>query len=373
MPFIRHKTKFYLKKGLKTKNKTFYKDPLFCLGVCSFVFLFGIVIFCPKLIIRSFPIGDFSFLTIQASVESSVQNLFVEPVKNTQKDSSEIVFLQENSAIGAIPPVIIIPKTLGSLVNYDESFLESEDENKKSIIEYIVEEDDTLSSIAKKFDISTNTILWANNLNQGSVIKPGQKLIILPVSGVLYYVKSDDTLSEIAKKYKGDVGEIISFNELSGEEIFIGDILIIPNGQIPAPSKTYAQPQAPQIPITSSSFIYPTEGKISQGLHFSNAIDIANQCGTLVVAAAGGTVLRTSWNSVGGNYITISHPNGTVTYYGHLSAFLVKPNDLVTASQAIGRIGRTGRATGCHLHFEVRGARNFLSDYPLGSEIKWKK
>ncbi len=372
MPFIRHKTKSYLKKGLRVRNKGFLKDPLIYLGFSSFIFLFGIIIFCPKLTIKSLSVWDFSFLMQKTSAESSSQDLFVEPVKNTQKDSSEIVFLQQNSMVGIIPPVMIVSKTLGVVTDSDE-FIGSETEDRKSITEYIVEPKDSLSSIAAKFNISANTILWANSLNKGSVIKPGQKLIILPVSGVLYNVKKEDTLSEIAKTYKANINEIITFNELSGGDIFVGDILIIPNGEMPSPQKKYVSPQPSQIPVGSTYFMYPAEGKISQGLHFSNAIDIANQCGSLVVAAAGGTVLRTSWNSIGGNYITISHPNGTVTYYGHLSSFLVKSGESVTTGQPIGGIGKTGRATGCHLHFEVRGAKNFLSDYLVGSEIKWKK
>lgn len=366
MPFIRQRAKFYLRKGLKAKNKTFYKDPLFCLGICSFIFLFGIIVFCPKLTIKSLSVWDFSFLTVKTSAESSAQNLFVEPVKNTQKDSLEIVFLQQNSAVGIIPPVIVIPKTLGIIFNESESFIESEVENRKSIIEYIVKPDDTLSSIAAKFDISTNTILWANNLSKSSAIKPGQKLIILPVSGVLYHAKKGDTLSEIAKKYKGEVSEIIAFNELSGESIFVGDILLIPNGQVPVSTKTKIVVQ-PQIPIGSSYFIYPTSShKISQGLHWYNAVDFDGECGDPIYAAAGGTVQRVQygWNGGGGNYITILHPNGVVTYYGHISSSLVKLGQEVSQGDRIALMGGkpgtsgAGRTTGCHVHFDVRGGKN---------------
>ena len=131
--------------------------------------------------------------------------------------------------------------------------------------------------------------------------------------------------------------------------------------------------QTPLIPIADSYFIYPCEGIISQGLHPLNAIDIANECGSLVVAPAGGTVLRvkSGWNMGAGNYLTISHPNGVVTVYYHLSIIKVESGQLVNAGDIIGFMGNTGRATGCHLHFEVRNAQNFLSKYSLGTLLKW--
>ncbi|HOK00645.1 MAG TPA: LysM peptidoglycan-binding domain-containing protein [Candidatus Pacearchaeota archaeon] len=232
-------------------------------------------------------------------------------------------------------------------------------------MEYSVKEGDTFTSISQKFNISIDTILWANNLNKNSKLKEGQTLIILPVSGVLYYVKKGDTLNEIAKKYSGDIQEIISFNNLESEDIYIGDILIIPNGKIPTPVKTnkqYVQSSTViynKIPVGSSYFICPTSScKISQYLHWHNAIDFSEKCGNYVLASAGGTVLRRGWDNTGGNYITILHPNDVVTYYGHLSSFLVKPGDSVSQGTPIGSIGRTGVATGCHVHFEVRGANN---------------
>jgi murein DD-endopeptidase MepM/ murein hydrolase activator NlpD len=113
---------------------------------------------------------------------------------------------------------------------------------------------------------------------------------------------------------------------------------------------------------------------ISQGLHWHNAIDISNPCGTLIFAAAQGTVQRVAygWNSGYGNYLTILHPNGVVTLYAHLSAISVSSGTNVSQGTIIGRIGNTGRtvgASGCHLHFEVRGAKNPFSGYGIGSRI----
>ena len=100
-----------------------------------------------------------------------------------------------------------------------------------SISLYAVRPGDTLSSIARIFRVSVNTIRWANNLTRSTLISPGQVLVILPVSGVQYTVKKGDTLKSIAKKFGGDAEEILSFNGLGSEDVLEeGFAVIIPNG-----------------------------------------------------------------------------------------------------------------------------------------------
>lgn len=261
--------------------------------------------------------------------------------------------------MASVPPIMITPQVLSQIIN------ENEPENRKEIIEYTVQTGDTLSSIAENFGISFNTLLWANDLNKSSVIKPGQRLIILPVSGVIHHVKKGDTISEVAKTYKANLKDIIAFNELSSEgEIFIGDILIISDGVMPPPSQT---PAPVLVPLASSYFICPLSScRLTQGLHWYNAVDFAGNCGNSVYAVAGGTVLRTKygWNGGAGNYLTILHPNGVVTFYGHLLNILVNSGDQVYQGQIIALVGGqpgtpgAGKSTGCHLHFGVQGAKN---------------
>jgi murein DD-endopeptidase MepM/ murein hydrolase activator NlpD len=267
----------------------------------------------------------------------------------TWQNLPEFIFVENNSLKFSLPPTFVSGKVLGTIV---------ETEQRKEIQEYIVEEGDTLFSISKKFGISLETILWANNLDKNSVIKPGQKLIILPVDGVLHEVKAGDTLSEIAKKYQAKIEDIISFNELENEnDIYIGDILIIPGGKMPSPKPA---PQ-PLTPLAQGYFICPVAGgcRISQGLHWYNAVDFSNgKCGEPILAAAGGTVLKAGWQKKAGNYVKILHPNGVVTMYGHLQTIFVSPGEQVFQGQIIGTMGATGKATGCHLHFDVFGAKN---------------
>jgi len=176
----------------------------------------------------------------------------------------------------------------------------------------------------------------------------------------LHEVKSGDTLSEIAKKYQAKIEDIISFNELENEnDIYIGDILIIPGGKMPSPKPTSQL----LTPLAQNYFICPVAGgcRITQGLHFYNAVDFSNgRCGEPILAAAGGIVqkARSGWNGGAGNVVTILHPNGVVTIYGHLQAIFISPGEEVSQGGIIGTMGKTGRATGCHLHFGVYGARN---------------
>lgn len=103
---------------------------------------------------------------------------------------------------------------------------------------------------------------------------------------------------------------------------------------------------------------WPKSGKItspygtrSRGFH--SGIDISAKTGDPVYAAAGGTVVLSSWYYGYGNCIVIDHGNGMKTRYAHLSGYDCKVGDTVTRGQQVGRAGNTGNSTGPHLHFEV--------------------
>lgn len=229
---------------------------------------------------------------------------------------------------------------------------------------YVVREGDTLSQIAEMFDVSVNTIIWANDL-EGASAKPGQTLVILPMSGVRHVVKSGDTLASLAKKYNAEEGEIRRFNNLSRkDELSVGQILDIPGGEIVVEKKVATTKSTKTSAGSTSSagwLIKPVQGAVrTQGIHGYNGVDLAAPIGTNILAAAGGQVIiaANGWNGGYGNYIVLKHPNGTQTVYGHLSGILVSPGQSVAQGQVIGFLGNTGRSTGPHLHFEVRGATN---------------
>lgn len=257
-----------------------------------------------------------------------------------------------------------------SLSNADGS--DAEDGGQQvtgEISTYVVAEGDTLSGIAKRFHISSNTILWANNIKNPNQIRPGMELVILPMTGVLHKVQKGDTISAIAKKYKGDEDEILSFNMLEDGILVEGSQIMIPGGSVSevvikksASSKKKSSSGVVSSGSGSSGFVNPAPGaRKSQGIHGYNAVDLAAPEGTPIRAASGGKVivsLASGYNGGYGQYVVIRHSNGVQTLYAHLSQNEVSVGESVEAGQIIGRMGNTGRSTGPHLHFEVRGAVN---------------
>lgn len=109
---------------------------------------------------------------------------------------------------------------------------------------YEVKSGDTVGTIAKDFKITVNTILWANDLDDPDLIQPGDKIFILPITGVQHVVKSGDNLDKIAKKYSADKDRIIAFNDLPADETLKeGQELLIPDGKIETPKSVEVLPQ----------------------------------------------------------------------------------------------------------------------------------
>jgi len=244
-----------------------------------------------------------------------------------------------------------------------ESFVELGKSGTGQISVYVVRKGDTLSEIAEMFGVSTNTIVWANDIKRG-VIKEGQELVILPISGVRHVVKKGDTLKSLATKYKADLGDILSYNGLSADaKINAGDIVIIPDGVISATQTSLARTSGSQTyPAYSGFYLRPiVGGRKTQGIHGNNGIDLAAPTGTSILASADGKIIVSragGYNGGYGIYVVISHANGTQTLYAHMSKNNVSVGQNVIQGQVIGAVGSTGKSTGPHLHFEVRGAKN---------------
>ena len=259
-----------------------------------------------------------------------------------------------------IAPGATLPSIAGSTV-------------RTEIVYHEVKPGETIGEIAEKYGISVVSILWANDLSVRSYIRPGDKLKILPVTGLSYVIKSGDTISKIAKTYDADAEEIIKFNKLqaNGADIKIGEELIIPNGVKPQPVYTYTPPTqkytqlsnvaAPPPSVAApagSGYLWPTSVRyISQYYGWRHTgLDIAGPVGTPLYASKSGTVIKSQcgWNGGYGCYIIIDHGGGVQTLYGHASKLYVSYGEQVTQGQTIAAMGSTGRSTGPHIHFEVR-------------------
>ena len=246
---------------------------------------------------------------------------------------------------------------------------------------YVVREGDTLTGVAQLFSVTPSTILWANDLPRGAALKPGQKLTILPVTGVIHTVKKGDTLASIAKTRGGNAAEIGSYNGVDDSTLAVGVEIIIPNGEVaPAPVLKVAAKISTKGKVTESIkgksspapagstsqvgyYIAPLGSYVkTQGVHGYNAVDLAASVGTPIYASAAGDVIvakQGGWNGGYGSYVVIKHNNGTQTLYAHMSDVAIDDGAHVTRGQVIGYVGATGIATGPHVHFEIRnGIRN---------------
>ena len=172
--------------------------------------------------------GDFSFNEEKELLKIPSSSLFLTPTERIISDLSSFFLINQSSLQAISPPVIFTPEELGVLA------VDIDTQEERDIIEYTVKKGDSIWSIANKFNISMETIVWANDLRR-NIIRPNQVLIILPVSGVKHTVEEGDTLGAIAEKYGAvDIEEIIYFNNLSDDgRVFIGQSLIIPGGEKP--------------------------------------------------------------------------------------------------------------------------------------------
>lgn len=271
-------------------------------------------------------------------------------------------------------------------MNATVNTLVPKDRERRGVERYIVKNGDTLSIIATNYGISVETIKWANSLSS-DLVKPGQGLDIPPADGVLIKVSKNETLASIAKKYNGNEQSIADFNWLDypftlteGQEIFI------PDGSMPAaPKPVYASAprtytsgspstrgsSAPVDPNVGKFVGWPVAGgtaRISQYYKGSihKGIDIADRNLPKLVAAASGTVifagcagvcppLGSTWGGSGYAWaVQIDHGNGYTTWYAHLKNIYVRTGEGVAKGQVIAQMGSTGRSTGPHVHFELR-------------------
>lgn len=248
------------------------------------------------------------------------------------------------------------------------------DKPRDKVIKYTVEKGDTISTIAKKFGISEDTIRWANNMS-GDGLSIGEEIDILPVSGIAHKVSSGETIYTIAKKYDTEAQKIVDFpfNEFAGNGegfgLISGQILIVPDGIKPSEQPVIKRQvyiaQGP-IPVSSGGFTYPVRGGISQFFSWYHpGLDITAPYGTPIVAAHNGTVITIHTGTYDGGYgnnVYISNGDGIVSHYAHMSGVNVGiGQSVVGGSTVIGWIGMTGRTTGPHVHFEIQRNGSYVN------------
>ncbi len=278
---------------------------------------------------------------------------------------SKFAFAQESSASADTGRVLGLSSDTSVQI---DPLTQVSDKPRADVLDYTIEDGDTLASIAKKFGVDTDSITWMNSGLNAKKLKPGGTLKIPPVTGVVITVKGGETIYSIAKKYGVSAQAVVDFpfNEFTNDETFalaIGQQLIVPDGVKPdepvySPRSNFASTLTPNAGAVSATgnWIWPGAGTISQGFKaWHKGVDIASRSGGSILAADSGVVVHASWDNTGyGNMVLVDHGNGFKTLYGHLSKFSVVVGQSVKRGDKLGDMGNTGRSTGTHLHFEIR-------------------
>jgi LysM repeat protein len=261
---------------------------------------------------------------------------------------------------------------------------------RTDVVKYTVQQGDSIFVIADKFGLKPTTILFGNynTLNNNpDLLKPGQKLNILPVDGAYYEWQGVENLTQVATFHGSDVDAIINLpgnhldpdtiGDLSHPNIAAGTWLILPGGRFAFSSWTAPAELVRLDPsvlvwgpgvcsgitvvqVGYGTFVFPTTEHWLSGTDYRPdvnhyGVDFAGSEGNAVYAVDAGTVVYQGWNTWGyGNLIIIDHGNGWQSLYAHLSQINVSCDQNVGQGDLIGLVGMTGgTSTGPHLHFEL--------------------
>ncbi len=133
---------------------------------------------------------------------------------------------------------------------------------RQGLVTHIVQQGETISSIAEAYNVSINTVIWANGLREDETIQPGTKLIVLPVSGVLHEVKPGESVEDIARAYQSDAEAIIDFNQMTDPAHPVaGDKLVVPGGRLEPPPRAEASARSGERPRVEDGAVEDKKAK----------------------------------------------------------------------------------------------------------------
>ena len=224
-------------------------------------------------------------------------------------------------------------------------------ESDAGVQQHLVQKGDTLWGISKKYKVPLKSIAKANRIKLTERLQIGEKLLIpgTAVQDAWYFVKAGDTLSSIARRYNVEWRDLQRVNGISSpRSLQIGTRIRIPNGE----GFGFANPLRVPLVITSKYGYRPHP--VTGRYRFHEGLDFRAATGTRVYASRAGKVIFARRNGGYGKVVGIEHENDFTTWYGHLSRIKVKVGQWVSQGKVIGLSGNTGISTGPHLHFEIR-------------------
>ncbi|MGP1587756.1 MAG: peptidoglycan DD-metalloendopeptidase family protein [Treponemataceae bacterium] len=239
---------------------------------------------------------------------------------------------------------------------------------------YRIKKGDMIGVIALNHQISEDTLISVNNIKATRYVQAGDYIRIPSMSGILYTVRKDgETINSISNKYEIDPAKCSKVNSYNqSKALSAGTQLFLPDAKLDWVTRQEINGDLFTRPIHHGRYYFssnwgwrnnPFSGKRT----FHGGIDMACAIGTPIYSALGGTVIRTGYNEVYGNFVEIVHHSGYKTLYGHMSRITCSRGQYVTTNTKIGEVGSTGISTGPHLHFGIY--KNGKSQNP---RLLWK-
>lgn len=291
------------------------------------------------------------------------------------------------AALLAAPPQPV-PSGDEAIARSDSPFTIVPERSRADVMPYVIEEGDTVESIASRFGLEKDTIAWSNDRNVVFALRPGNELYIMPVDGVYHRALVDETLQAVADEFEVDPYDIINseFNDLFGASpqdiVRSGEYVVVPGGTSSYNDWTYNPVVqrssggggssnagyisfAPGQPGSCGSQPNPGgTGYFGQPLNryswvrgftgYHSGVDLAASSGTPVYASSPGRVIYRGWNNWGYGYLVVLAHGPFTSFYAHLSSINVGCGQMVGSGSLIGGVGTTGNSSGDHLHFEIR-------------------
>lgn len=330
--------------------------------------------------------------TIQLFVNETDYNNFIndtQPEIDEEGQLIEDLYIKNNITIkkDKIPTGAKIYETVEELSKF-LLFGTTEDQGT-----YIVQSGDTIEEIAYNNKLSTEEFLIANTeyKTANDLLFPGKQVVIGIIKPQFDTVEEthtvtkktiqretvyedDDTqyagyevvkeegedgISLVTEKIQYTNGEITSVVTVTDEEKVIKAAVkkVIVRGTKQYSVSSGNSNYNVEVPVGIGSWVWPTTSDTISSKYayrwqsFHKAIDITGNLGSPIKAANNGIVVTSSYTSTNGNYIIIKHANGYFTEYAHLQARYVEKGQIVYGGDTIGTMGKTGNASGVHLHF----------------------